>query len=129
MIPKPVNLNQRGFSLVELLAVMVIMSVLASVTVHGVDVLSSSAEHQALDSAIRELNSREYLAWTNIKLSFAGWNNDGEVFSAVDKDLGSKYDWNPGPNVENGTLHFGSQSITLTRTPSTKIAAGLWKKS
>ena len=47
-----------------------------------------------------------------------------DLFWALDKDLGVKFKWNPGPTIDGGTLHCESQSIILNRTHSTNSAAG-----
>ena len=119
--------NQKGFTLIELVSVMVIMGVLASVTIKKFDLVSGNAEIRALESAIVELNARENLTWTNIKLSPQGWNIDDDVYGAVDTVLGQGFDWNPGPTAAGGTLNYRGQSIALARVPSTSGTPGQWQ--
>jgi prepilin-type N-terminal cleavage/methylation domain-containing protein len=119
-------LTQEGFTLIELLSVMVIMSVFGSVAVQKFDALTATAGERGIQFTVRELNIRESLTWTNAKLSDSGWVNDAEIFAAVDKNIGSDYTWNPGPAISGGTLHFRSDSLVLTRTPSSKTSAGRW---
>ena len=119
--------NQQGFTLIELLSVMVIMSVLASVTVQRFELLSDTTTHQAFISAISELNIRETLTWTDIKLSAEGWDNDDDVFAEVDTNLGADYSWNPQPSISGGRLYFRTKSVALVRSPSTKISSGRWE--
>ena len=121
------NLNQKGFTLIELIAVMVIMGVMASVGVKKLDLVSGTATSRALQEGVKELNIRESLTWTNIKLSPAGWVNDGELFTAVDTDLGADFVWSAAPNASGGTLTFRSESIVLTRTASTNSTIGSWQ--
>jgi hypothetical protein len=66
------------------------------------------------------------LEWTKIKLSDEGWKNDGEVFSAVDKQIGQVYRWNPVPDVTGGKLYFKVQFVDLNRNSSTNKSAGAW---
>jgi prepilin-type N-terminal cleavage/methylation domain-containing protein len=120
-------LNQKGFTLIELIAVMVIMSVMGSVAVKKVDLLTDTASAKALAIAVKELNVRENLVWSKIKISIDGYTTDADLFSALEKDLGAKFKWNPGPTIDGGTLHCESQSIILNRTPSTSSAAGKWQ--
>ena len=120
-------LNQKGFTLIELLSVMVIMSVMTSVSVKKFDLLSDTASVKAIKAGLRELNTRETLVWTQMKLSDAGWANDDGVFNALDKNLGTGYRWDPGPLTSGGTLHYKSQSIALNRTQSTRHSVGSWK--
>ena len=118
--------NQKGFTLVELLSVLVIMSVVASVSVKKFDVISGNAELKAMEAAIAELNARENLIWTNIKLSNAGWKNDGDLFLLINTVLGQGFTWDGLPTAAGGTLEYRQQSISLTRDTSTSIKAGRW---
>ncbi|MGD2272193.1 MAG: prepilin-type N-terminal cleavage/methylation domain-containing protein [Desulfobacterales bacterium] len=119
--------NQRGFTLIELMAVLVIMAILFSVAAKKYNLLSDTADFRVLEAGISEINMRETLTWTNMKLSQGGWTHDGDVFSQVNTNLGANYSWNPGPIITGGTLHFESQSIALTRNASTSMSAGKWK--
>ena len=118
--------NQHGFTLIEMISVMIIMGVIASVAIQKFEVLSDTAAEQALKVGERELNVRETLTWTDIKISSAGWINDDEIFAKMDTDLGADYKWNPEPTVDGGTLHFKSKPKVLNRTHSTSIYAGNW---
>ena len=122
-------LNQKGFTLIELISVMIIMGVVASVSIQKFDVVSDTAGEKALHLGIKELNIRESLRWSNIKISTVGYSNDEAVWAALtpDLDLGGKYRWDPGPDISaGGTLHFDSSSIVLNRQPSTETSAGRW---
>jgi prepilin-type N-terminal cleavage/methylation domain-containing protein len=119
--------NQKGFTLIELISVMIIMGVMSSVAIKKVDFITDTASTRALATSLKELNVRESLVWSNMKISNDGYTTDEAVFAALDKNLGAKFRWNPGPNISGGTLHFESQSIVLNRTPSTTSAAGKWQ--
>jgi len=118
--------RQQGFTLIEVMAVIVIMGILASVAIHRFDSLTSGAEHTALRTAIRELNVRETLVWTNIKLGSDVWVGDPVVWAQLDPNIDGGYEWSPGPSISGGTLHFRSQFVQLTRTQSTRSAAARW---
>jgi prepilin-type N-terminal cleavage/methylation domain-containing protein len=119
--------DQKGFTLIELISVMIIMSVMASVAVKKLDLVTGTATDQVLQEAVKELNIRESLTWTNIKLSATGWTNDGDIFSAMDTNLGADFVWTAGPAVSGGTLHFRSTTIALNRTFSTTSSMGSWE--
>jgi prepilin-type N-terminal cleavage/methylation domain-containing protein len=122
-------LNQKGFTLIELISVMIIMGVVASVSIQKFDILSDTADERALHLGIKELNIRESLTWSNIKISTDGYTNDEDLWSLIVPrlDLGGKYHWNPGPHIsDGGTLHFESRAIALNRQPSTPSSAGKW---
>jgi prepilin-type N-terminal cleavage/methylation domain-containing protein len=122
-------LNQKGFTLIELISVMIIMGVVASVSIQKFDILSDTADERALHLGIKELNIRESLTWSDIKISTDGYTNDEDLWSLIVPrlDLGGKYHWNPGPHIsDGGTLHFESRAIALNRQPSTPSSAGKW---
>ncbi len=118
--------NQKGFTLIELTSVLIIMGVMVSVVIQKFDLLSDNASITALQAGVGELKSRETVTWFKIKLSDTGYTNDGDVYNAVDKDIGQEYSWNPGPLISGGRLHFKSQSVNLNRVPSTPNSPGSW---
>lgn len=122
-------LNQKGFTLIELISVMIIMGVVASVSIQKFEGVSDTASDRALYSGIKELNIRESLVWSNIKISGSGYSTDENLYDALDTDLGAGYDWAPDPpdRETGGTLSFRSASIALNRQISTTSAAGNWQ--
>lgn len=112
--------------MVEVIAVLVIMGVMASVAVHRVGAFNFNAEQTALQGAIHELNVRESLVWVNSKLVSYEWDGDPAIWALMDTDLGGGYRWNPAPTSGGGTLYFGSQSVHLTRTGATISDAAKW---
>jgi len=129
MSKKRDGLNQKGFTLIELISVMIIMGVVASVSIQRFDLLTDSASQHVLHAAVRELNIRESLVWTNTKISLDGYTNDEAIFDAVETNLGSGYKWDPNPpdRVSGGTLSFKSAKVTLNRQESTMTSAGKWE--
>ena len=118
--------NRKGFTLLELMSVMVIMGVLFSVAIKKFDLISDSSSITAIKSGIRELNTQETLVWIDMKLSDTGWTADVDVYNAVEKNLGQGYRWNPGPAITGGTLQYKSQLVTLVRNQSTRHTVGSW---
>lgn len=121
-------LNQKGFTLIELISVMIIMGVVASVTIQKFGMVSDTASERALHLGIKELNIRESLEWSNLKISTDGYTTDEELYLALDTKLGDIYKWNPDPpdRLTGGTLSFKSSSKTLDRQESTPSSAGKW---
>jgi prepilin-type N-terminal cleavage/methylation domain-containing protein len=118
MKERPKIQNQKGFTLIELISVMIIMGVMSSVAVKKVDFITDTASSKALAVAVKELNIRESSVWSNTKISDDGYTTDADVFAALDKNLGTKFKWNPGPTIDGGTLHCESESIVLNRIHS-----------
>ena len=120
------KLNQEGFTLIELISILIILGVLGSIAIRKYENLTATASQRVLAEAVVELNIRESLVWSNIKISGEGYTNDADVYAALNKNLGPNLKWNPGPTIGGGTLHCESASCTLTRTPSSITAAAKW---
>lgn len=119
--------NQAGFTLIEIMASLVIIGVISSIGIQKFDQISDSASQRTLEYAFRELNSRELLAWGLIKISDEGWQSDEALFARLDTRLGEGYGWSSGPGPTGGTLRMKSTSLTLTRIPSTISTSGKWE--
>ena len=128
---KSFHKNSQGFTLIEIMAVLVIMGVMASVAVSKINDISGTAEFRALETGVAELNAREMLYWTNAKFAPAGWSgngSDGGVWAVMvlNTDLGSEYSWTAPPAEGGGELNFGSRSINLDREASTNLKSARW---
>ena len=119
--------NTKGFTLIEIMATLVIIGVLSSVGVQKYDMISDTASQRVLEVAFRELNSRELLTWAMVKISDEGWQSDEALFARLDTRLGEGYSWTLGPDLTGGTISMQSSSMSLTRTPSTIGTSGKWE--
>jgi prepilin-type N-terminal cleavage/methylation domain-containing protein len=123
-------LNEQGFTLIELIAVLVILSVLAAIAIPRYLSIDESARQRAIDAGIAELNGRETLTWSNMKITSTGYTDDTTLFSELDKTLGQDYSWQGGsPTRNGGTLKFRESTlIPLTRNTSTFTKPGYWSR-
>ena len=121
--------DQKGFTLIETMAVLVIFGVLFSVAIKKYNNITVVANFRALDAGITELNSRETLTWTNQMFATLGAIDDNAVWAAMSTNLGSDYVWTVAPTSGvggGGTLAFSGLPVVLSRTPATGTTAANW---
>ena len=127
---KPPNplINSDGFTVVELILVLVILGLLAGVALPRFIDLDTSTTDRAIGSVIAELNGRENLAWSGVKISVGGYTDDATLQDQVNYDLGSDFSWTDFPWETGAKLKFRDMNYTLIRTPSDELRPGIWSR-
>lgn len=122
--------GRSGFTLIELISTLVIISTLAAILIPKYIDVEQSSRMQAIDLGISELNGRETLTWALVKLSNTGYMNDQpQLWALMDTNLGADYDWMAGPTNGGGTLRFqGTASAALIRSASRVDTPGKWRR-
>ena len=129
MIKQKLLLNDTGFTLVEIIAVLVVLGVLAAVAAPKYVDLEANAKHKAVETVISEINAKENLTWTDAKISTSGFVSDAKIFGKINYGLDPNYIWNSGdPTVAGGTLDFKGESFTLSRSVSSSQKPAVWRR-
>lgn len=78
--------NLKGFTLIEVIAVLVLLGILTAVAVPKYIDMATAAKMKAIDAAVAELNSREALTWGKEQL-----NGSPIGMTSVPTELGDGY--------------------------------------
>jgi prepilin-type N-terminal cleavage/methylation domain-containing protein len=144
--------HQAGFTLIEIIVVLVLLGVLAAVAVPKYVDISRKAKQKKILEGVSEFNSREKLLWSQTVLSqsFSSVTDfDRHIYAHMDPYLDPGYSYDvPGSSSESGdnwtykhqaygnavsgahyrgTLTFQDVTANLERTPATFERPAVWE--
>lgn len=123
--------NEQGFTLIEIIAVLVILGILAAIAIPKYLDMRKDAVIKAAGGANTELNARERLKLAEWKLKDGAGTypapettdvaGNGDTVSGPNTQLGN--DWNANVAIASGTaITFQGKSVTFTRNAPTDTA-------
>lgn len=107
--------NQKGFTLIEIAAVLIILTILIAVAIPKYFGLPQDAAESTLKSAVAELNAREKLAWAKKRV------DPSDTYSADDIKSNLKgFTVNADNTQISSDEHSRKANVTRTR-PSNEV--------
>jgi prepilin-type N-terminal cleavage/methylation domain-containing protein len=139
---KKILQDEKGFTLIEVISVLIILGILSAVAVPKYIALEDDARNRAVDAGIAELNGREKLMWAKFLLADGRYTDDQTVFDSMIAgeyyDLGEDYKWRNNindplsiivnPKITGDGLAFQKMKtgIRLQRLPSSRGQPAIW---
>ena len=111
--------NEKGFTLIEIIAVLVILGILAAVAIPKYISMRDEAVLKAVKGLEGELNARERLTLAKWKLDST--KNQSAHYDAPTYDVGTDFVPGTGVVVSGTAFTYESKQVTCTKTTAADI--------
>ena len=120
--------SDSGFTLIEIMCVLVITSVISAVAFSKILQADEGAQQIGINQGVAEMNVRETVTWAVAKVN-TDVIDDNLIWGQLDKNLGKEYSWDPGPNqTGSSTLKFKETAVSVFRAVSSNTQPGKWRR-
>jgi prepilin-type N-terminal cleavage/methylation domain-containing protein len=119
--------NQKGYTLIELIAVMVMISIMGAVVTKKATTATRIADQTVITSVSTTLNSQELMVWGGVLVS-GKYKDDRDVWSHKEEILEGNGVTFVSVSQTGATVEIGGSTVTLIREPSTQMTSGRWVK-
>jgi prepilin-type N-terminal cleavage/methylation domain-containing protein len=110
--------NERGFTLVEIIAVLLLIAIVGAIAYSRYDALGPSAADKVAGMFISDMNMEALNGWTIAKFA-EGWVSDENIL---------KHENYSNFPLHDNSLQIRSYSIKVRRTPSEFDKPARWEK-
>jgi len=118
--------DKTGFTLIEIMAVLVILGVIFPVTIKKFNNFADNAIIMQFDRIERELNVREMVTFADHRIS-GRYTDDAALYAAIDYNLGDAK-WIAGPAPDGGQVGIKGITRALKRVQSSPKKPAAWVK-